>query len=143
MSELPASLRLLREELAALLRQAVPGVNVYPHVPAAPGVPAVVIVPDEPYMEPATIGRDPVRTTVRFRIHCLATLTDNAGGLDRAERMAISVVGALPSGWQVGTVTRPGVTTVGTTDVLETDIQVSTTLQIDVTPIEPDDPEED
>ena len=126
-----ATIRTVREDLAALLRDAVPGVNVYPHVPAAPMVPAIIVVPDEPYMEPATIGRDPVRLTVRFRVHALVGLADNAGGLDRAERLIVAVCASLPSGYHVGTVTRPGVTTVGTTDVLETDVTVQTTVKLD------------
>ena len=35
--------------------------NIYDVVPEAPIVPAVMIVPDSPYMELETIGKSPVR----------------------------------------------------------------------------------
>ncbi|MFP4235527.1 MAG: hypothetical protein ACLFUG_11430 [Nitriliruptoraceae bacterium] len=125
-----STLRKLREDLADLLRDQVPGVNVYPHVPAAPMVPAVILSQDEPYLEPSTLGRDPVRVMVRLRVHVLVGMADNAGAQDRIEQLVVAVLAGFPSGWQVGPVSRAGLTTIGTTDVLETDLTVATTVTL-------------
>lgn len=125
-----STLRTVRENLAEHLRGEVPGINVYPHVPAAPMVPAVILSQDEPFLEPATIGRDPVRVMMRLRVHVLVGMADNAGAQDRIELLTVALLAGFPDGWQVGPVSRAGVTTIGTTDVLETDLSVGTVVQL-------------
>ena len=50
-------------DVRGAIKTALAGVsaNVYDVVPEAPIVPAVMIVPDSPYMELETIGKSPVR----------------------------------------------------------------------------------
>ncbi len=115
----------VRADLAAQYRAVFADtVQVYDHPPAAPIPPALVLVPDEPYAEVATISRDPVRLHLRFRLTGLVSPLDAPASLDRLERLLVAAMAATPAGWQAGTVSRPGLTTVGTSELLVSDVQL-------------------
>jgi hypothetical protein len=100
--------------------------NVYDHVPEAPIVPAVVIVPDSPYMELETIGKSPVRVKLNYTITAAVAYLSNPASLDNLEKLVISILGALnASKYELSTVERPSITTVGTTNLLVSDIRLS------------------
>jgi hypothetical protein len=100
--------------------------NVYDHAPEAPIVPAVVIVPDSPYMELETIGKSPVRVKLNYTITAAVAYLSNPASLDNLEQLVISILGALnASKYELSTVERPSVTTVGTTNLLVSDIRLS------------------
>jgi len=100
--------------------------NVYDHVPEAPIVPAVVIVPDSPYMELETIGKSPVRVRLNYTITACVAYLSNPASLDNLEKLIISILGALnASKYELSTVERPSITTVGTTNLLVSDIRLS------------------
>jgi hypothetical protein len=100
--------------------------NVYDHAPEAPIVPAVVIVPDSPYMELETIGKSPVRVRLNYTITAAVAYLSNPASLDNLEKLVISILGALnASKYELSTVERPSITTVGTTNLLVSDIRLS------------------
>ena len=100
--------------------------NVYDTVPEAPIVPAVVIVPDSPYMELETIGRANVRVNLNYTITACVAYFSNAASLDNLEKLVISILSALSaSKYELSTVERPSVTQVGTTTLLVSDIRLS------------------
>ena len=100
--------------------------NVYDHVPEAPIVPAVVIVPDSPYMEIETIGKSKVMVKLNYTITACVAYLSNPASLDNLEKLVISILGALTaSGYELSTVERPSVTQVGTTNLLVSDIRLS------------------
>jgi hypothetical protein len=100
--------------------------NVYDHAPEAPIVPAVVIVPDSPYMELETIGKSPVRVKLNYTITAAVAYLSNPASLDNLEKLVISILGALnASKYELSTVERPSITTVGTTNLLVSDIRLS------------------
>ena len=87
--------------------------NVYDHAPEAPIVPAIVIVPDSPYMELETIGKSPVRVKLNYTITAAVAYLSNPASLDNLEKLVISILGALnASKYELSTVERPSITTV-------------------------------
>ena len=71
-------------DVRGAIKTALAGVtaNVYDTVPEAPIVPAVVIVPDSPYMELETIGRANVRVKLNYTITACVAYFSNAASLD-------------------------------------------------------------
>ena len=100
--------------------------NVYDHAPEAPIVPAIVIVPDSPYMELEVIGRATTRVKLNYTVTACVAYFSNAASLDNLEQLIISILGALnASKYELSTVDRPSITTVGTTNLLVSDIRLS------------------
>lgn len=100
--------------------------NVFSYVPENVPVPAVVLVPDSPYMEFDTIGKSTFRAKLNFTISCCVAYNSNPASLDNIEQLITSVVAAIPSGYEVSEVQRPTVTQVGASNLLVADIGVST-----------------
>jgi hypothetical protein len=85
--------------------------NVYPSVPESPIPPAIVVVPDAPYMEIVLIGK---------------ASNSNAGSLDNLEKLIMGILAAMPAGYVVGQIEKPTVLEVGQSPMLVADINVST-----------------
>ena len=99
--------------------------NVYNHVPEAIIPPSVVIVPDAPYLEFDTIGKSSFHCKVNLTITCIVAYNSNPASLDNLEQLIVSVVQAIPAGWDVAVVERPTVTEIGASTMLVSDIRVS------------------
>jgi hypothetical protein len=118
----------IQDDVRGAIKTALAGVaaNVYDIVPEAPIVPAVVIVPDSPYMELETIGRSAVRVKLNYTVTACVAYFSNAASLDNLEKLTISILGALSaSKYELSTVERPSVTQIGTTNLLVSDIRLS------------------
>ena len=100
--------------------------SVYSSVPEAVIPPAVVIVPDSPYLETSIIGKDAVRVKINFVVTAAVAYNSNAGALDNLEKLIISILAVMPSGYVVGDVQRPTITSVGASNLLVADLSVST-----------------
>ena len=115
-------------DIRGAIKTALAGVsaNVYDVVPEAPIVPAVMIVPDSPYMELETIGKSPVRVVLNYTITAAVAYLSNPASLDNLEKLIMSILGALnASKYELSTVERPSVVQVGTTNLLVSDIRLS------------------
>ena len=100
--------------------------NVYDTVPEAPIVPAVMVIPDSPYMELESIGRANVRVKLNYTISAAVAYFSNSASLDNLEKLVISILSALSaSKYELSTVERPSVVQVGTTNLLVSDIRLS------------------
>ena len=123
---MPAStiLSQVRQPLATAL-SSVAG-NVYAYVPESIIPPAVVCVPDTPYLELETISKSTLHTKINFSISVAVAYNSNPGSLDNIEQLIMSVLAVIPSGYVVSTVERPTVTQVGASTLLIADIRVST-----------------
>jgi len=100
--------------------------NIYDSVFEAPIVPAIVIVPDSPYMELELIGKSTTRVKLNYTITACVAYFSNAAALDNLEQLVISILGELDaSKYELSTVERPSVTEVGTTTLLVSDIRLS------------------
>jgi hypothetical protein len=100
--------------------------NVYSFVPETVIPPAVVVVPDSPYLEFETISKTNVRAKINFTISVAVAYNSNPASLDNIEQLIISVLAVIPSGYIVSSVERPTVTQVGASTLLIADVRVST-----------------
>ena len=100
--------------------------NVYAFVPETVIPPAIVCVPDSPYIEFDTIGKSTFHCKLNYTITVCVAYNSNPASLDNIEQLIISVVSAIPGGYEVGAVQRPTVTQVGASNLLVADISVAT-----------------
>lgn len=98
----------------------------YDHVPEAIIPPAVVIIPDSPYLVPNLINKSTTKVEVNLIISAAVAYNSNPGALDNIEQLIISILAALPAGYEVGVIERPTVTQIGASTVLTSDIRVTT-----------------
>ena len=100
--------------------------SVYTSVPETVIPPAVVIVPDSPYLESNIIGKDQVRVKINMTVSAAVAYNNNAGALDQLEVLIITLIGLMPVGYIVGDVSRPTIISVGASNLLSADLSVST-----------------
>jgi len=123
---MPAST--IQDDVRTPIKTALAGVsaNIYDHVPESPQVPAVVLVPDSPYMELELIGKATTRVKLNYTISAAVAYLSNPASLDNLEKLVISILGALSaSKYELSTVERPTVTQVGAVNLLVSDIRLS------------------
>jgi hypothetical protein len=100
--------------------------NVYSFVPESVIPPAVVVVPDSPYLELETINKTTIHTKINFTISVAVAYNSNPASLDNIEQLILSVLAVIPAGYIVSSVERPTVTQVGASTLLIADVRVST-----------------
>jgi hypothetical protein len=100
--------------------------NVYDHVPEGVIPPAIVVVPDSPYLQFDTISKSAIRAKVNMTITACVAYNSNPGSLDNLEQLIIGILTNIPSGYEVGDVDKPTVTQVGAANLLVADVRVST-----------------
>jgi hypothetical protein len=109
------------------LKTAIAGVaaNTYDSVPEAPIVPFAAVVPNTPYLEANLIG-----TSTRVRINLVITvgvaMYSNASALDNIEKLIMSILAVIPSGYTVGSVSNPVPMSIGASEILMSEIELST-----------------
>ena len=110
------------------LKTAISGIAINPYdaVPEAPQVPFAAIVPNTPYLEPNLIG-----TSTRVKINLIITvgvaMYSNNAALDNIEKLVISILSVIPSGYTVGSVSNPiPMTLASGSDILACEIDIST-----------------
>ena len=109
------------------LKTAIAGVaaNTYDAVPEAPIVPFAAVVPNTPYLEPNLIG-----TSTRVKVNLVITIGvamySNASALDNIEKLILSILAVIPSGYTVGSVSNPVPMTIGASEILMSEIEIST-----------------
>ena len=110
------------------LKTAIAGVaaNVYDSVPEAPIVPFAAIVPNVPYLQPTFLGKANVKVKVNLVMTVGVAVYDNQSALDNWEQLVISILAAIPSGYEVGDVSNPIPLPVGASEVLAGEIQLAT-----------------
>ena len=116
------------EQIRTPLATALAGVagNVYSFVPETVIPPAVVCVPDSPYLEFETISKTNIRAKINMTITVAVAYNSNPASLDNIEQLIISVLAVIPVGYIVSSVERPTVSQVGASTLLIADVRVST-----------------
>jgi hypothetical protein len=99
---------------------------VYSYVPETIIPPAVVVVPDTPYLELETISKSTLHVKINFTISVAVAYNSNPASLDNIEQLIMSVLAVIPTGYVVSVVERPTVTQVGASTLLIADVRVST-----------------
>lgn len=99
--------------------------NTYDSVPEAPIVPFAAVVPSNPYLEANLLG-----TSTRVKVNLVITvgvaMHSNAAALDNIERLVLSILAVIPSGYTVGSVSNPTPLTIGASEILACEIELST-----------------
>ena len=116
------------EQIRTPLATALAGVagNVYAFVPESIIPPAIVCVPDSPYLEFETISKTNIRAKINMTITVAVAYNSNPASLDNIEQLIISVLAVIPVGYIVSSVERPTVSQVGASTLLIADVRVST-----------------
>ena len=100
--------------------------NVYDYVPEAPNVPFVAVVPNIPYLEPNLIGSS-TKVKINFVLTVGVAPYSNAASLDNIEKLVMSILAVIPSGYTVGSVSNPiPMTLASGSQVISCDIDLST-----------------
>ena len=121
----PTSIKVnVRDVLATALSGV--AASVYASVPEAVSPPACMIIPGAPYLESTLIRGSVTKVKINFTVTAAVAYNSNAGALDNLEQLIISIIGAMPSGYVVGNVDRPAITSVGASNLLVADLDVST-----------------
>lgn len=110
------------------LKTAIAGVaaNVFDSVPESPIVPFAAIVPNVPYLQPTLLGKDTVKLRLNFVLTVGVAIYDNQSALDNWEQLVISILAAIPSGYEVGDVSNPIPLNIGASEILAGEIQLAT-----------------
>ncbi len=121
----------LRDVRTALAQALADGgvAGVYTDPPGVVTPPAVIVAPDDPYLEPLTIGKEPGQTSVRVRFRLLVAVAQNdtPASLDQLERLVVDVWRALPPGTETSSAGGPSVQQVGPSEMLTTTITAAMT----------------
>jgi hypothetical protein len=99
--------------------------NVYDSVPESPMPPFAALVPVDPYMEIELIGRSVTRTRLNYVISVGVAYLSNSAALDNLEKLVMSILSALPTGYELSNVSAPSVTEIGTSRFLVSEIRLS------------------
>jgi hypothetical protein len=110
------------------LQSALSGIaaNVYDSVPEAVIPPFCALVPNDPYLQPNLIGQSVIKVQVNLKITAAVTYMSNSASLDNLEKLIISILAVIPSGYIVGDISVPSIVSVGSSNLLSADIPVST-----------------
>ena len=122
---MPASTILgsIRQPLASALSSV--SANIYDHVPEFPPNPFLAVVPADPYIEINLIGKSSVKVKLNFILTFGVQNADNAAALDNLEQLAISILAAIPSGYEMGSVGNIGSRNVGNGESLAGELPIS------------------
>lgn len=114
----------VRDALATALASV--AASVYSEPPETVIPPACIIVPDQPYLEAEFIGHSQVKVKINFVVTAAVAYYSNAAALDNLEQLVIAIMGVIPTNYTIGSVSRPNITQVGATNLLVSDIEIST-----------------
>jgi hypothetical protein len=123
MSTPAVTLGTIRTTLANAIAGA--GYRVHKFPPATVIPPAVVIVPDDPYLQAEVIGSGGNVWRVNFELIVAVAALDNEGQLIQLENITVDVCRVLPRGTELGSIQRPTLEQVGPSELLTTRIPVS------------------
>ena len=132
MSTPAVTLSTVRASLATAIQAAGYKAHRYPPPTVVP--PAVVIVPDEPYLTAEVLSAGGNRWAVSFELIVAVAALDNEGQLIQLENITVDVCRNLPAGIALGPIRRPTLEQVGPSELLTTRIPV--TVRANLAPAE-------
>lgn len=119
----PVTLATVRQSLAAAIQAA--GYRAYEAPLATVIPPAVVIVPDSPYLIANTLASGGVTWQANYELVVAVAALDNRGSLDQLEQIVVAVCASLPRGVAFSEVQQPNIEEVGPSSLLTTRISVT------------------
>jgi hypothetical protein len=112
----PVTLATVRAAIAAAIEQAGYKTHAQPLATVIP--PAVVIVPNEPYLEVNTLASGGLMWQVNLELIVAVAYLDPQGALRQLEDIVVKVCSSLPRGTSFDTVTQPTIQDVGPSQLL-------------------------
>jgi len=101
------------------------GLRVYDTVPAVPKPPCIVVVPDSPWLIPERIGSN-LNYRARWRVLVVISPRNNEAATLDIEAAVDTILGLIPTGFNVELVNPPGLSDTGAQGtVYTTEISVS------------------
>lgn len=126
-----ASITMLRQTIADVLT-ANTVYQVFSFPPATIQANSVIVVPDDPYMEPNNDSWATIGFNANFKLIITVPLFDNQGNLQGIEEAVVTMFNALYQGttdgiisYNVGTVSQPQVLQVASGDLLSCEMAIS------------------
>jgi hypothetical protein len=119
----PVTLATVRASIATAVEQAGYKTHAQPLATVIP--PAVVIVPDEPYLEANTLASGGLLWQVNLELIVAVAFLDNQASLRQLEDIVVKVCYSLPRGTEFSTVGQPSVEDVGPSSLLVARIPVA------------------
>lgn len=92
------------DELAVVLEAAIPDANVYPAPAQSIKAPAIVLRPDDPWIQ---LGRTLGAISEGWLAIAVAPAADPVSGMDTLRSLLLATIDALPDGWQLRDTGRP------------------------------------
>jgi hypothetical protein len=117
-----ANFATLRTDLAEALEAAGRVVYSFPREQITP--PALILVPSSPYVVPVAIGGLNNRINLRFDLTAIVGAADNQAALANIENLMLAVFDSLPAGASVDQWTQPNVITIGSNEMLTSQITI-------------------
>jgi hypothetical protein len=117
------TLATVRAQIATAIEQAGYKTHAAPLATVIP--PAVVIVPDEPYLEANTLASGGLRWQVNLELIVAVAFLDNRASLAQLEEIVVKVCSSLPRGVEFTIVGQPSVEEVGPSSLLTCRIPVA------------------
>lgn len=121
----------LRQTLASVLT-ANTTYQVFAYPPATIQANSVIIIPDDPYLEPSNDSWASVGPTANFKLLITVPLFDNQGNLQGIEEAVVTMFNALFAAtendtiaYNVGTVSQPQVLNAASGDLLSCEMAIS------------------
>jgi hypothetical protein len=128
----PVTLATVRGNLATAIEAA--GYKAHRYPPATVVPPAVVIVPDDPYLDAEVLSAGGNLWAVAFELIVAVAALDNEGQLIQIENVTVDVCRNLPRGTALGTISRPTVEQVGPSELLT--VRIPITIRANLVPAE-------
>jgi hypothetical protein len=75
--------------------------NVYNGIPETMTSPSICLIPDSPYLESVLINGATTKVRINLTVTGVVGYSNNAAALDNLEQLMISIIGAMPSGYEV------------------------------------------
>jgi hypothetical protein len=116
MSTTPVTLATVRAALATAVQAAGYKTHAQPLATVIP--PAVVIVPDEPYLEANTLASGGLLWQANFELIIAVAYLDPQGALRQLEDIVVKVAANLPRGTEFSSVSQPSIEDVGPSQLL-------------------------
>jgi hypothetical protein len=88
------------------------GLPAFPYVPKTVSTPAVIVIPDDPYLIPNRVGSQ-LSMEVAFVVACIAQGNDTEAAVAQCEALSEAVIVALPDGVWATRVSRPSLDSLG------------------------------
>jgi hypothetical protein len=119
----PTTLATVRQALAASIQQA--GYRAYEAPLATVVPPAVVIVPDSPYLIANTLASGGISWQANYELVVAVASLDNRASLDQLEQIIVKVCASLGPGVAFSEVQQPTIEEVGPSSLLTARISVT------------------